>query len=195
MFRFPPCFALAAFLSSCTNLTVMSHVPLSTLSRLSSLKVADIDPELLRVAVRLPAALEPRQQGVSVHLVISGSSDMPAQTESFTLEPVSQANELAAIAAWQRPDTRLWLYQLAPPDVLRLRHIMSEKSSRSGSAGVTISAGAEACHRAPLSPGPLPTTTLLRTSASGYFALVENFDIRNLVADQDIAAKIPPCQR
>src|SRR5262245_3839233 len=44
----------AVFASGCANLAVMSHVPLSTTSRLSSLKLAEIDAAELRLAARLP---------------------------------------------------------------------------------------------------------------------------------------------
>ena len=62
----------AVFASGCANLAVMSHVPLSTMSRLSSLKLAEIDPAELRLAARLPDALEPRSHGVKVRIDAAG---------------------------------------------------------------------------------------------------------------------------
>src|SRR5262252_2802293 len=62
----------AASAGACANLTVISHVPLSTMSRLASLKLAEIDPAELRVAARLPDALEPRSHGVKVRIDVVG---------------------------------------------------------------------------------------------------------------------------
>lgn len=61
---------LATLLSGCASLTVMSHVPMSTISRLASLDMAEIAPSDLRVAARLPSALEPRPGGAKVQLVL-----------------------------------------------------------------------------------------------------------------------------
>jgi hypothetical protein len=61
-----------ALVDGCANLTIMSHVPLSTMSRLSSLKLAEIEPAELRLAARLPDALEPRPRGVKVRIDVAG---------------------------------------------------------------------------------------------------------------------------
>jgi hypothetical protein len=193
-----PCLAagaslfLLASLSGCTSLAVMRHVPLATMSRLASLKMTDIDPDQLRVAARLPSALEPRPQGVKLQLDVASSPATPAAHEAFILESVGEPAEHSPLAAWQRPGARIWLYRLAPADVVRLRQITSGASEKGG-ASLSISAGVDACHRAPLDSAALPATTLLRTNASGYFVLVEDLDLRSLVSDQDIATKIPAC--
>jgi hypothetical protein len=171
----------------------MSHVPLSTVSRLSTLKVNDIDADQLRVAARLPSALEPRPQGVKVQLAISRAGETAKVSESFTLEPVTQPAELAPLAAWEQPGAHLWLYRLMPADVVRLRHIVAEGSAPSPGSSVSISAGVDACHRAALGSQALPTTTLLRVNGSGYFALVDGLDLRSLVSDADLERNVPGC--
>ena len=50
--------------TGCSSLHVMSHVPLSTMSRLSAMKLAEIEPAQLRVAARMPEHFEPRKDGV-----------------------------------------------------------------------------------------------------------------------------------
>jgi len=40
----------AAVVGGCASIAVMSHIPVSTMSRLFALKLANIDPEELRVA-------------------------------------------------------------------------------------------------------------------------------------------------
>lgn len=183
---------LLAPLIGCTSLTVLSHVPVSTMSRLSKMTVADIDPEELRVAARLPDALEPQPHGVKVSLEIRRPGRQP-QTENLALERATQPDELAPVEKWARSGFRLWVYRLAPADVSRLKHLMSEKGSAPGTSRLTISAGVAACRLKPLGSAALPTTTLLRTNATGYFVLTKNLDIRSLVSKADLAAKVPPC--
>jgi len=84
-----------ALVGGCTGLTVMSHVPLSTMSRLSSLKLAEIEPAELRVAARLPDALEPRPDGVTVHIDVAGQKhDKTARRSSYSSQPSSRQNWL-----------------------------------------------------------------------------------------------------
>ena len=101
--------ALAAVLPGCASLTVMSHVPLATLAQLSTLKLAEIAPAELRVAARLPAALEPRRDGVKVRLEVAGRGDRRNRSAEFVLEPATEAAELAALAVHQKHGQRLWI--------------------------------------------------------------------------------------
>ena len=78
---------MCALLCGCTSLAVMSHVPVSTMARLASLKLAEIEPSELRVAARLPEALEPRRDGVKVHVDGSGSSPASRRSADLILEP------------------------------------------------------------------------------------------------------------
>jgi hypothetical protein len=177
-----------ALLSGCASVAVMSSVPLASLSRLSSLTLSDIDPAELRVAARLPASLEPRPLGVKVTLDLSGAGRGP---EVFVLEPATEQPELAPLAAYRRDGTRLWVYRLSREDVVRLRRLMADATR---AAGVSIAAGVDACHRAPLGSAALPTTTLLRTNATGYFVLAADLDLAAVVPADELAARVPPCR-
>ena len=96
----------------------ISHVPLATMSRLASLTLADIDPEQLRVAARLPAALEPRPQGVKVR-IDRKTAKGGAHSEEFVLESVTQPSELAPLSKHQRAGTRLSIFRLSSADAGR----------------------------------------------------------------------------
>lgn len=180
-------------LSGCANLHVMSHVPLSTLSRLSSLSIAEIAPADLRVAARLPANLEPRQGGVKVRLALPATSRAKGMSEEFVLEPALAPSELSPLSAHSRSGSRLWVYRLARADVDRLNKMLYAGNSPAERAGISIAASADACHRKPLGSAALPTTMFLRTNASGYFVLTEDLDFRSVVSDRDLATKVPPC--
>lgn len=177
---------LAMLLPGCSSLHVMSHVPLSTMSRLSAMKLAEIQPAQLRVAARMPEHIEPRNGGVKVTIAVG-----PSKME-FTLEPAAEENELAALSRFQRPGTRLWSYRLSPADSARLERVLAT-SSGGGQTQVSIAAGVDACRRGSLGSAPLPTTTFLRTDAAGFLVLAEDLDLRSVVSAGDLAAKVPPC--
>jgi hypothetical protein len=151
--------------------------------------MADIDPDQLRVAALLPTVLEPRPQGVKVRIDRKASK----RIEEFVLEPVTETGELSVLSKYQRAGMRLSIFRLSIADTGRLKRIMMEMAAPSSTSGVKITAGVDACYRAPLGSLPLPTTTLLRTNASDYFVLAEDLDIRSIVPEAELAAKVPPC--
>ncbi len=184
--------ALAALTAGCASLHVMSHVPVSTMSRLSSMTLVEIDTDRLRVAARLPASLEPRPQGVKVKIDLKDGRGR-SRSEEFVLEETTEPDEQAVVSAHRRPGTRISIFRLSTADAGRLRRIQTEAFGPSAATSVTIAAGVDACRRSPLGSSPLPTTTLLRINASDYFVLAEDLDLRSIVSEADLAAKVPPC--
>ena len=180
----------AASAGACANLTVMSHVPLSTLSRLASLKLAEIDPAELRVAARLPDALEPRSHGVKVRIDVAGMKHGRDSATELILEPAVEPSELTPLSAQRRAGHRIWAYRLSHSDVDRLKALIA---ATGGASGVSIAAGVEACYRKPYGSAALLTTTFLKTNATGFFVLTEDLDLRSIVSQQDLALRVPPC--
>jgi len=181
-----------AALGGCASVAVMSHIPISTMSRLSALKIADIDPELLRVAARLPEILEPRRDGVKVRIDVKGSGIYGGSTLEFILEAVIDSAELAPLSAHRRARFQLWIYRFSPRDIERLRRFIAD---RGDAFSVSIAVGVDACWRNPVGSAALPTTTFLKTDATGFFVLAEDLDLRSVVSDRDLTTKIPPCSR
>jgi hypothetical protein len=89
----------------------------------------------------------------------------------------------------QCASARLWVYRLAPKDLDRLNRLRTEAAGKK----LSISVNADACHRGALEQGPLPATTFLRIDGSGYFVLVEDLDLRFVIPEQELAAKVPAC--
>lgn len=179
-----------ALVGGYANLTVISHVPLSTMSRLSSLKLAEIEPAELRVAARLPDALEPRPRGVTVRIDVAGQKHGNTAEAELILEPAVEPSELAPLSLHRHAGYQIWVYRLSPNDVDRLKHLINEAG---GASGVSIAAGVEACHRKPYGSAALPTTTFLRTNGTGFFVLTQDLDLRSIVSEQDLASRVPPC--
>lgn len=174
--------------TGCSSLHVMSHVPLSTMSRLSAMKLAEIEPAQLRVAARMPEHFEPRKDGVKV-LIAVGARE--ASKVEFVLEPAIEPQELAPLSRFRRAGTRLWSYRLSSADAARLQRTIT--TSGSEQRDVSISAGVDACRHGPLGDKPLPTTTFLRIDATGFLVLAEDLDLRSVVSERDLATKVPPC--
>ena len=180
----------AAFVSGCASLAVMSHVPLSTMARLSSLKLAEIDADELRVAARLPDALEPRLHGVKARIDVAGMEHGKNSAVELILELAAEPSELAPLSAQRRAGHRIWVYRLSHSDADRLKALVAEAG---GASGVSIAAGVEACHRKPYGSAALLTTTFLKTNTTGFFVLTEDLDLRSVVSEQHLASRVPPC--
>jgi hypothetical protein len=180
----------AALASGCASLSVMSHMPLSTMSRLSSLKLAEIDPAELRVAARLPDALEPRSHGVKVRIEVAGMKQGKNSAMELILELTVDPSELAPLSAQRRAGHGIWVHRLSRSDVDRLKALIAEAV---GASGVSLAAGVEACHRKPYGSAALPTTTFLKTNVTGFFVLTQDLDLRSVVSEQHLAARVPPC--
>jgi hypothetical protein len=167
----------------------MSHVPLSTMARLSSMKLAEIEPTELRVAASLPDALEPRPRGVTVRIDVAGQNHSKNAETELVLERAVEPSELAPLSPHRRAGYQIWVFRLSPDDVDRLKRLIDEAG---GASGVSIAAGVEACHRKPYGSAALPTTTFLRTGGT-FFLLTEDLDLRSIVSQQDLASRVPPC--
>lgn len=175
--------------SGCSSLAVMSHVPLSTMSRLSAMSLSEVDPRALRVAARMPEIIEPRRDGVKVTIAIGADSRSKLE---LVLEPAGEPSEMAALLKYAQPGMRIWVYRPSAADAARLQEAIASAGA-AGQANVSIAAGVDACRRGPLASQPLPTTTLLRTAADGYMLLAEDLDLRSVVDERELAAKVPPC--
>jgi hypothetical protein len=117
------------------------------MSRLSALKLANIDPEQLRVAARLPEMLEPRRDGVKVRVDVRGSEVHDGSTLEFILEAAIDSAELVPLSAHRRAGSQLWVYRLSPRDIERLQRFIADRGDASS---VSIAAGVHACRRNPL---------------------------------------------
>jgi hypothetical protein len=160
------------------------------MSRLSSLKLAEIDPAELRVAARLPDVLEPRPGGAKVRIDVAGGRQGGVAGAELILERTVEPSEFAALSPYRRAGDEIWVYRLSASDADRLRHLIEEAG---GASGVSIAAGVDACHRKPYGSAPLPTTTFLRTSGTQFIVLARDLDLRSIVSEQDLASRVPPC--
>ena len=177
-----------AILPSCTSMPVTSMV------KLMRTDFANIDPAVLRVAVKLPQTVKPRRGGVKLKLTLA--TDGAKQEREFVLDDLNDPAELLSLRAELSRGTEIHAFRLDPADVARLiavRDDMLAAKQRGAKGSIIIGVSADGCRAGPL-PDKVPLTTYLRTEADGeFFALARDIDLRAAVSAEQLATKLPPC--
>lgn len=183
-------FTALLLLSACTSM------PLKTLYKLATTDMMTVDPAVLRAAVRMPAWVMPRADGVTLALGMTRAGETPQQ-EQFTLEAIPARLEGKTLAAAASRGFEVYAYRLAQQDIARFERfrdgLKAQKAADPNTKG-SLSIGVDACRRAALPPGKIPVTTYLRLDTeSGYLPLVVDYDLKQPVEGKSLAAMIPPC--
>lgn len=186
--------AIATLLHGCASLHVMSHVPFSTIKRLWSFDAGKLDPVSFRVAARLPDVLEPRE----VKVTIDVARDAQKQHLELILERAMEESERAAVAGYVKTGHTLHIYRASAHDAARITKLRDEmlaaRADGNAKAGNgQIAAAVKACRRGDLKGAPLPVTTLMRTDRSGYFVLLDELDLHDVVSTAEFDKEVPPC--
>ena len=189
--------ALAAGLS--LLLSGCGHVPLTTMAKLRNFDIATADPSQLRVAIRAPDWLEPREAGAAILFKLK-QGDEAAREERFALEPAEEPAETAQLAGHRLPGERIRAWRIAAAEVARARAFQEEgraaRLARPGRTQFTVATALDGCRRGALREGPILTTTLLRTDAAApYLPLLVDVDLRKVTreAGKDLDAELPAC--
>ena len=174
------------------------HMPVTSMVKLARVDFAATEPAALRAAVKLPRAIRPRPQGVTLRIGVrlrSGHEDF----QDFLLREASDAGEMAALEDERDADTHIFAFQLDPAEAQRLaafRDGLKRKQAEKGSRGgaLTIAIRPDACRTGELPSGPVRATTYLRTAeTAGYVPLARDVDLRTVVSGRDVVAEIPLC--
>lgn len=186
------CLTLACLFQGCAS------IPLGTIAKLWSFDIDTADPAVLRAAVRLPAYLAPRPGGVVLKVLTWADGERERHEQAFVLEESFEGAELAPLSTYRRKGDELHVYRVSATDVTVLRRLLADhrEKKRTGKAkeNGTIAVGAEACRRAPLPSGPIPTSTYLKLDEQdGYLPLLIDLDLRNQLGESELSKNIPPC--
>jgi hypothetical protein len=184
--------ALSAALAAC------GHVPLSTMYRLRNFDARTADPAALRVAVRIPNALQLQPGGVKLAVAYwREGEDANKREEKFLLQEIPA--EVAYLTAEQRPGTHIHAFRIAPADVPRMRALQTgiPERQRGGRNHGTLGISADACHRGGRPDGPIYMTTFIKADeAQGFLTLLENVDLRTAVPKgKTLDEFLPPCRK
>ena len=181
---------LAAVLSGCAT------VPLTSIVALSAIQLETTDLAVLRVAARLPEALRPASDGVSLRTAI-GVEGLGETTKDYALVAVA---EPGGPDDGQRidPGYAVHVFALSPEarqgfDAVRRTIAEARAAGRHGSLQLSVSLG-QFCSAGPLPEGPLFLTTLIRTSETGRFVVLsDRVDIRQAPEFADALKQMQPC--
>lgn len=192
--------AAGTFALACTLLVAgCGHIPVSTMYKLWSFDTATADPAGIRAAIRIPAALRPRDGGAKLTITTRGPGDTKPEVTSFVLKEVSNPAELRHLDRFQRAGYPITLYKLSEADAASLRQMQQQirkaretSEKREGSLGVSI----DACHAGGLPPGAILSSTYLRLDTeTGFMPLLDDVDLRKEVGESQLSEHIPPCAR
>lgn len=186
------CLLIACLLEGCIS------IPLGTIAKLWSFDIDSADPAVLRAAVRVPDYLAPRKGGVVLKVLTWKDGDSARHEETFVLEEVASPAELQPVAYYRRKGDALYVYRVSEADQAVIRRILAERREKKRSGGAhengTISIGAEACRKAPLPAGPIPTSTYLKLDErDGYLPLLVDLDLRSHIGEAELTKNLPPC--
>lgn len=172
------------------------HTPPMSLWKLSQVDASTVDIASLRAAVLVPDALRPRI--VTLVLSAPAQSGSAPRTETFVLQRVEEAHELAKLEDETVPGSQHYIYRVGTADVGRIEKFRADvaafRAAGGSSGGGKLSLGAQACRVGLLPPGPLLLTTYLKFESDGeYVPLARNIDLRTYDDGQALLAKLPRC--
>lgn len=193
--------AVATMAIAVGSLQACGHTPVTSLYHLARFDPMMADPAVLRAAVRLPAALRPRTDGVQLVLGYKGAGG-PDLEERLVLRSMKEEESDPRLRAERKAGTTLTVYALDPAEIGRLLAVRREIAAREAAAergevakgSGSLSVSAAACAATTLPEGPLLMTTyLMWDAASGYVPVTGDVDLRDLATPDQIAAAVPPC--
>lgn len=192
-----PCLATAALAAASLALAGCLSTPITSLPRLMRLDLATMDMAEIRAGLRLPAMLRVRAGDAVMTVRLRPEGGQPSE-EVFVLAEVAEDREQVALAREARPGHALSVWRIAPADLDRIGAIQQRvRQSRAsgprvrGSLEIRIGGG---CRTAPIPPGPVAMSSYLKPGRTEtYITLVEDLDLRRLIAEADWAAKVPAC--
>lgn len=184
--------AVLGALAACT------HMPVTSMVRLARVDFTNTDPGELRAAVKLPRAVQPRPNGVSLRIGVRLASGHE-EVQDFLLREVSDPSDVLTLNRELDRNTHIFAYRVDPAEVARLvafRDALKRKQDASGGRGgtITIAIRPDACRSADLAQRSVYVTTYLRTPETGsYVPLTRDVDLRTIAAGRDLAAELPLC--
>jgi hypothetical protein len=169
-----------------------SHVPVTSLLRLSRIDLATTDAAQLRAAVRLPEALRPLPRSMVLRVTVR-KKDGQELTEGFALQEIPAADEALPLRAEAEAGMRIAVYRIDPAELAHVAAFRTQAVAQEA-AGGRLTIAPEACRAGELPRGPLLVSTYLRTvETDGFVPLTRAVDLRELARGHDLAAAIPPC--
>ncbi len=185
---------LALMLAACNG------APLSTQWKLRDFNLATADLAQVRVAARGPDWLSPTPENATLDLRYwrDGGDEAQARRVALHLRRGAHAGDQEALAALGGAPS-LTIIELSPSGLAEARAAQREaarlKAEGAKLRGAMVTAGALACRRVEIPPGPIAIDAFIHANDEiGWLPLYKDFDTRQ--GEQDQAAldrALPPC--
>ncbi|CAN5899678.1 hypothetical protein BH11PSE8_BH11PSE8_37700 [soil metagenome] len=196
--------ALVLALVLAVSITGCAKIPLTSLWALRQFDLERVDPAELRVAVRLPARVEMKPEGLRVEVKFTPVANGVTATETLRFrEPASPNSGAAggapaAVLPLGRDSGGPWIFlALDASDVQRLRQFRASLQGQ-GKSRVEFTAQPQWCRRGEQAESPGRLSTAVRWSpASGYVMLLADEplqEVTKLLADPGVAPPMPVCE-
>lgn len=182
-------------------LSACSGIPLKTMYKLATADRMNLNPAVLRAAVRMPESIRPGLNSAKLSLSMTRPGEKP-KPETFILQAVSSPTEMLPLNNQQRKGYKIWVFRMNPKDVPQLVQLRERakalKAETNGKAKGTFSIGVnvkESCRLGELASGKVLFTNWLKIdSESGYLATAVDYDARGFFKDKSMDEMIPVCE-
>lgn len=169
--------------------TACSHVPLTTMVKLSDFDVLKTAPETLRIAVKYPDSIRIPEDGARMRLTLQEkASGKMLLAESLAFERVDTPAEKAELAGELETGRRIEIYRLPPAKIPAFAGFQSrlaamseaERAAVNGSMDISV----DGCLATAKKPASIVVSTYLKApELGGYVPLLRNADLREMMAD------------
>jgi hypothetical protein len=185
----PAVLVLVMALSGCAT------IPLASIAALSSIQLETTDLAVFHVAIRLPEVLRPLPGGVALRTVTKFDGE-PDRIDSFDLVEINDPADLAELNEQIHPGADVHVFALSSDgrdglDTLRQTIAAKRAAGQHGSMSLNVGMK-DLCLAETLPDGPLYFTTLVKTSETGHFVVLNNrMNLREIAAAT--LDQVPPC--
>lgn len=191
---------VAAVLAWCV--AACSHVPLTTMVKLSRFDLLKTAPDGLRIAVKYPDSIRIPDGGAQMRLIVTEKSSGEVQLkEEFAFTRVDTAAEKAELAGELQTGWRVEVYRLPAGRIAAFKAFQShltdmrkgDREKVDGSMEISV----DACLLSETRPDRIVVSTFLKASELGGFVpLLKDANLQQLMAAEDMdgdAAPLGPC--
>jgi hypothetical protein len=189
----------ASILLFCIALSACNGASLMTQWKLRDFNLAIADLAQLRMAVRGPSWATPTPQNATVEARYwrEGEEEAQARSSVLRLQRGAHPGDEEQLAQFGGVSGRVAI-ELSKQGLAAARAAQQETAQWRATGvrthGKLHLAGALACRREEIPPGPIPVDVFIHADdETGWLPLYEGFDVRSAATEAEIAEMFPPC--
>jgi hypothetical protein len=187
------CLISAVCISGCAT------IPITSIPKLSRVDFMSTDLRQLRVAVVLPKAIRPGENGIEMVTVLKPEGGVPKTTKLRLDQSFAQA-DFVGLPTRLNPDQKIYVYLMKADEGARLEEIRRtakamKKTGQKGSLDIAFSFK-NFCADAALPAGAILASTYVSSSETNeYVLLTRDVDLRRDAALKKVLDDLPSCAK